>query len=165
MWRCGHVETHMNASIDVHMSMRYVYAYVHMHMTKYGFKYSHKSIWVDTCNVNGHIYIYINTCVLGAFVDISTTNVSICIHIWKVSCFGTYVCGFVLMFMYMWICTHMCTCTFFNMYDLKWSKQSIDFCFNNIVIPYAIFILIILATEPLFCITHTLIFHFILAES
>ena len=49
-----------------------------------------------------------------------------------------------------------------HMYNLKWSKQSIDLCSNNILIPSAIFISIILATESLFSITHSI--HFNLAE-
>ena len=70
------------------------------------------------------------------------------------------VCPYVYVNMHM----HVHMYIFVHMYDLKWIKQSIDLCFNNILIPSAVFILIILATEPLFSITHTLIFHFILAE-
>ena len=33
------------------------HAYEHIQL-----RYSHKSIWVDMCNVNAHIYIYIYTC-------------------------------------------------------------------------------------------------------
>ena len=62
MQRLGHVKIHMNTGIDVHVCKRYVYAYVQMHMNTYSLKYSLKSIWVDTCNVNAHIYIYIYTC-------------------------------------------------------------------------------------------------------
>ena len=60
--------------------------------------------------------------------------------------------------------THMHMYMFVHMYDLKWSKQSIDLCSNNILIPSAIFISVIWATEPLISITNTLIFHSILAK-
>ena len=64
-------------------------------------------------------------------------------------CFCPYVHIYVNMHTYV----HMYI--FVHMYYLKWSKQSIDLCSNNILIPSAIFMLIILATEPLFSITHT----------
>ena len=71
-------------------------------------------------------------------------------------------------FVHMYICLnmhmHMHMYIFVHIYNLKWSKQSIDLCSNNILIPSAISISIILATEPLFSISHTLIFHSILAE-
>ena len=58
-------------------------------------------------------------------------------------------------YVHVYVYTHMCTCTFFVcMYDLKHSKQSIDLCSKDILIPSAIFISIIMATEPLFSITH-----------
>ena len=60
--------------------------------------------------------------------------------------------------------THVHMYIIVHMYNLKWSKQFIDLYSNNILIPSAIFISIILATELLFSITHTLIFHSILAE-
>ena len=75
MWRLEHVDTHINVGIDVHVCMRYVYVYVHMHMKKYSLRYSHKRIWVHTCNVNAHIYIYIYTC---AWVHLFTYAQQMC---------------------------------------------------------------------------------------
>ena len=55
--------------------------------------------------------------------------------------------------------THVHMYIFVEIYDLKLSKQSIDVCSNNVLISSAICISIILATESLFSITHTISFH------
>ena len=95
---------------------------------------------------------------LGAFVDISTTDVSICIHMNIFLFFHLCMCFCPYVHVYVNMHTHVHMYTFVHMYDLKRSKQSIDLCSNNTLITSAIFILIILAKEPLFSITHTLIF-------
>ena len=60
--------------------------------------------------------------------------------------------------------THVHMYIFVHINDLKWSKQSIDLCSKKYIDSSAILISMTLATEPLFSITHTLIFHSILAE-
>ena len=109
MWGLQHVKTHM-----------YMCAWdMFMHMCTCIWTHTALDTYIRAYECT-YLHIHIHLC-LGAFVDIITTDVSICIHM-----------NFhVFAHMYVNMHTHVHMYIFVHMYDLKWSKQSIDLFSNN----------------------------------
>ena len=102
-----------------------VCASVQMHMNKYSLRYSHKSIWVDTCNVNAHIYItytHVPRCICWH-------KHNRCIHMhtyMKILMFCTHVYAFVHMYMK----TTFSRFLFVWTIKLHFSKSNLHFSFH-----------------------------------
>ena len=58
-WTCWNTHKCWHRCACVHEMCMYMCTCI---WTNIALRYSHKSIWVNTCNVNAHIYIYIYTC-------------------------------------------------------------------------------------------------------
>ena len=138
MRRLRHVKTHMNAGIDLHVCMRYVYTYVNMHMNTYSLRYIRAYEWTHAMlmHIPTFTYTHVSRCICWHH------KYDRCVHRHTYENFHVFpymymLCQYVHAYVNMY--THVHMHIFVHIHDLKWSKQSIDLCSNNILIPSAIF--------------------------